>query len=206
MTREIRIYIEGGGDGRETKARLRQGFSAFLSQLRERARDRSIRWEVVACGSRESTFRNYKTALDSHPDAFNVLLVDAEAPVISDRPWEHLHRRDNWDNPGVEDKHCHLMVQCMEAWLIADREAIRGYYGQHFQENALPNNPDVEAVDKDRLIDALQNATRNTTKGKYHKTRHGPEILERIRSEEVRSKSQYCERLFHTLLVEIGPG
>ena len=206
MTREIRIYVEGGGDGRETKARLRQGFSAFLSQLRERARDQNIRWEVVACGSRGSTFRNYKTALDSHPDAFNVLLVDAEAAVISNQPWEHLRTQDNWDNPGVEDKHCHLMVQCMEAWLIADREAIRGYYGQGFQENALPNNPNVEAVDKDRLFDALQNATRNTTKGQYHKTRHGPEILEKVRSDEVRSKSRHCDRLFHTLLAEIAPG
>ena len=53
MTREIRIYIEGGGDGRETKARLQQGFSAFLSRLRERARDQRIRWEVERIRSEE---------------------------------------------------------------------------------------------------------------------------------------------------------
>jgi hypothetical protein len=204
VTREIRIYVEGGGDGRETRARLRQGFGVFLSSLRDRARDQRVHWRIVACGSRESTFRDYKNALDSHPGAFNVLLVDAEGPVTAAGPWEHLHARDNWQKPDVEDKHCHLMVQCMEAWLIADREAVSQYYGQGFRENALPSNRDVEAVDKQRVNDTLQTATRDTQKGAYHKTRHGPELLESIRPEEVQSKSRHCKRLFDTLSVELA--
>ena len=30
MVKEIRVYIEGGGDGKNTKALIRQGFSGFL--------------------------------------------------------------------------------------------------------------------------------------------------------------------------------
>ncbi|MEE8452221.1 MAG: DUF4276 family protein, partial [Thermoguttaceae bacterium] len=122
--------------------------------------------------------------------------------------WEHLKNRpgDHWDNPGVENEHCHLMVQTMEAWLIADREKFKEYYGQGFQENALPNNPNVEQIGKDTLEDALKRATRNTKKGEYHKTRHAPEILERIRLSEVATaeKAKHCKRLRDKLLDEIA--
>ena len=205
MIGEIRIYVEGGGDQKDTKARLRQGFGAFLGELRELARTKRIRWNIVACGGRRSTFDDFKTALRTHPEAFNVLLVDAEGPVHAASPREHLKSRpdDNWDNPGAEDRQCHLMVQTMEAWLVADRQKLREYYGQGFRDNALPNNPNVEQIPKETLARALQNATRDTSKGIYHKTRHAPAILEAIRSDEVRSKAPHCDRLYRTIRSEI---
>lgn len=201
MTREIRLYVEGGGDEGRTKRRFRQGFSAFLGELKERARAKRIRWEVVACGGRSSAYEDFCVAIQSHPDAFNVLVVDAEGPAAAGSPWEHLRRRneDQWNNPGVEDDQCHLMVQTMEAWLIADPERLADYYGQGFQESALPGNLNVEQIDKARLETSLNNASRRTKKGPYHKTRHAPEILETIRPAEVRRKAPGCERLFVTL-------
>jgi len=201
VTSEIRLYVEGGGDQKDTKARLRTAFGAFLEELRDRAREKRVHWSIITCGGRASTFDDYQTALRSHPRAFNVLLVDAEAPVSCDSPWEHLKSRpgDEWDNPGVADKHCHLMVQTMEAWLIADREKLREYYGPGFHENSLPNNPNVEEIAKDALEQALKKATHKTTKGPYHKTRHAPEILERIRPDEVKKRATFCRRLFDTL-------
>ena len=205
MTREIRIYIEGGGDYKETKAHLRRAFGEFLNELRDRARARRVRWETITCGGRGATFEGYCAALRSHPEALNLLVVDADGPVGTEGPWAHLRARpgDQWKNPGVDDKHCHLMVQTMEAWLIADRERLRAYYGPDFHENALPNNPNVEQIDKQELGRALHDATRNTKKGAYHKSRHAPEILERIRPDVVRQKAWFCDRLFRTLLAEI---
>jgi len=205
---EVRIYVEGGGgDQKETKARLRRAFGSFLIELRDRARDRRIRWSIVACGGRGSTFRDYKTALRSHPEAFNILLVDAEGPVTSDSPWEHLRSRtgDEWSNPGVDDKHCHLMVQTMEAWLVADRDKLSEYYGQGFRANALPDNRNVERIHKDALLRASDNATRDTSKRRYSdsKSQHGPDILHRVRPSEVRPRASYCERLFSTVAAEI---
>jgi hypothetical protein len=207
VTGEIRVYIEGGGHRPETKADLRRGFSTFLHDLRERAKSKRIQWTIVTCGSRSSTFRDYRIALKQHPNAFNVLLVDAEGPVAAASPWEHLKNRqeDQWHNPGVEDKHCHLMVQTMEAWLIADREKLAEYYGKGFQESALPATTNVEEIDKDKIAKALTRATRETKKGEYHKTRHAPGILETIRPSELRRKGRapFCDRLFRTLLAEM---
>ncbi len=103
-------------------------------------------------------------------------------------------------DPGCEDRECQLMVQCMETWLVCDSEILATYYGQGFRENALPKNADIESVAKDNILRSLKEATRTTkTKGAYHKTQHGPEILERIRADEVRGKAPACERLFAVL-------
>lgn len=140
---------------------------------------------------------DFKAALRTHPDAFNVLLVDAEAPVTLG-PWKHLEQRDGW-NPAAADEQCHLMVHCTESWLIADPEALAEFYGQGFLLNALPKTPDVEAVPKQRVAAALERATKETQKGRYHKIRHGPDLLARLNPARVRQRAQHCDRLFVTL-------
>ena len=132
MVSEIRIYAEGGGNGSESKAAIRQGFGQFFDPLRHLAQSHRIRWQVVACGGRNAAFDNFKIALRTHGEAFNVLLVDAETPV-SRTPWAHLLARDGWQSPPVDDEQCHLMTQCIEAWLLADRGALRKFYGAGFQ-------------------------------------------------------------------------
>lgn len=200
MVREIRIYLEGGGDGKNTKALIRQGFSQFLKPLVEIAKSKKIKWDITICGSRNNAFRDFKNALKSHPEAFNVLLVDAEAPVTKQSPWEHLKFRDNWDAPlGVDDSQCHLMIQAMEAWFIADVSTLKQFYGQGFKENAIPRNANVETIDKDSLEPSLKNATRNTTKGEYQKIKHASKLLELLNVAKVREASPYCDRLFTTL-------
>ncbi len=195
---EIRIYAEGGGDSRDTKAFLRQGFSAFLRDLNLMARDKRIRWQIVTCGGRNAAFDAFRTAQRQHPQAFNVLLVDSEAPVQM-TPWAHLQQRDAWAVDDVPDDCCHLMTQAMEAWFIADVEALADFYGAGFRENSIPRNPDVEQIAKTELETSLRDATRDTQKGEYHKTRHAWKLLEVIDTQIVRGASRHCERLFTTL-------
>lgn len=38
------------------------------------------------------------------------------------------------------------MVQCMENWFMADKECLALFFGQGFNVNALPNNPNIEAI------------------------------------------------------------
>lgn len=135
MVTEIRIYAEGGGDSRDAKAFLRQGFSAFLSSLNSGAREKRIRWHIVTCGARNAAFDAFRTARTQHPEAFNVLLVDSEAPVQT-TPWPHLHEQDGWATDGLSDDCCHLMTQAMEAWFIADVAALARFYGQDFHRVA----------------------------------------------------------------------
>lgn len=200
MVKEVRIYVEGGGDGKNTKALIRQGFSQFLKALIEVAKSNKIKWNIIMCGTRNNAFRDFKNALKDHPDAFNVLLVDAEAPVKLESPWQHLKLRDNWDKPsGVDDSQCHLMVQAIEAWFIADVETLKKFYGQGFKENSLAKSSNVETIAKDSLEPSLKTATRNTTKGEYHKINHASKLLELLDVTTVRQASPYCDRLFTTL-------
>ncbi len=202
MVKEIRIYVEGGGSG-EIRSQVRRGFSGFLKELRRLAQEKRIRWFLVACGSRNSTYDDFMMALRSHPDAFNVLLVDAEGPVNTD-PCQHLHSRDGWDMKDVADEQCHLMVQLMESWFLADMAMLKGYYGQGFNENPIPGRANVEEIPKDEVLSALEKATsRAEKKGRYHKTHHAPDLLEKLTASQVRSKAPHCERLFQTLIERI---
>ncbi|HYW18912.1 MAG TPA: DUF4276 family protein [Nodularia sp. (in: cyanobacteria)] len=191
MVKEIRIYIEGGGDGKNTKALIRKGFSQFLKQFK---------LNITICGSRNNALRDFRNALKSYPNAFNILLVDAEAPVTINSPWGHLKSRDNWDKPsGVDDSQSHLMVQAMEAWFIADIETLKKFYGKDFQYNAIPRTLNVETIDKINIERSLKAATRNTSKGEYQKIKHASKLLELLDVAKVRKASPYCDRLFTTL-------
>jgi hypothetical protein len=202
MTNEIRIYVEGGGDSKDGKAFLRQGLGTFLSGLRESARQKKIRWAIVACGPRDRAFEDFKIALDTHDGAFNILLVDSEATVQS-TPWQHLRTRDGWTKPDAEDENCHLMVQEMEAWFIADLPSLSAFYGRNFNAKSIPGG-NVESVSKQSLNDGLRDATRDTQKGEYHKIRHGCKLLEVIDAAAVRQASPHCNRLFATLESKIS--
>lgn len=200
---EIRIYCEGGGDGPNTKDPFREGMRKFLNELYEIAREKRIRFNLIICGGRATAYENFKTARQIHPQAVNILLVDAEAPV-TETPWEHLKQRDNWDDLGCKDEQCHLMVQVMEAWFMADPNALKTFYGQGFKANALPKNADVEKISKDTLAKSLKKAIRDTNKPEYHKIQHGAKLLGLIAPMKVRQKSRHCDRIFTTLSALMG--
>jgi hypothetical protein len=201
MVREVRIYVEGGGKS-DTKATIREGFSNFLQPLCDLARKRGIRWSITACGSRSSAFETFKTDLGTFSDAFLVLLVDSEVPVVSG-DWKHLQETDGWKSGKLRDDHCHLMVQTVEAWLIADPDALAGYYGQHFRGNVLAGPTDVEAIPKEQLLEKLKRATEKTQKGSYAKIRHCADLLGRLNPDRVRRRAGHCDLLFKTLESQI---
>jgi hypothetical protein len=196
--RGIQVFVEGGGAGKNATVPFRRGLGAFLGELREAARKRSLRWSIIPCGPRGRAFADFRRACRVDGDCFNVLLVDSEGPV-SASPREHLRQADGWPIEQAE-QHYHLMVQAMEAWIIADVEALRAFYGQGFRESAIPVGTDVEQIDKDRLVPVLERASRGTQKGSYHKIRHAGGLLARLSPDVVRQRAQHCERPFATLL------
>lgn len=187
---EIRIYVEGGGDDKTGKLAIREGFSRFFGH-------RQVR--VIPCGSRDQARDAFRFALKSHPEALNLLLVDSEERV-STTPWEHLLVRDRWERPsGASDEHCHLMVQTVESWLVADPDTLAAFYGQGFRRKSLPAHTDIEAVSKADVMKALDHATAPTQKGKYKKIAHCSALLARIDPERVRRRARHCDRLFRVL-------
>lgn len=195
----IAIYMEGGGDGNNSKAALRGGMEVFLAEIKDAYRARNWHWKLVCCGSRNEAYKRFQNQRSKRDPGITVLLVDSEASVDAN-PATHLAKREGWDLHGVDDDTIHLMVQTMETWIIADSDALRGYYGRGFRENPLPSHQNLEEVDKHDIAEGLNRATGGTQKGAYHKIRHARHLLQRIDPTTVRQRCGHCERLFTTLL------
>jgi len=198
---KVTIYVEGGGATSYSQSRCREGFAEYCKKV---APDSHLK--VVACGGRDQAFRHFEIeAGRAKTNNYCVLLVDSEGPVKHGAiPASHLHDRDGWDFAHLPSNQVFLMVQAMEAWFLADRDALANYYGQGFRRNALPGDEQhIEAIRKNDLVPSLENASSNTkTKGQYHKARHGFALLARIDPLKVEAGSLHAET-FHRFLREI---
>ena len=92
------------------------------------------------------------------------------------------------------------MVQVMESWFLADKDALEAYFGQGFRRQALPANPNVEQVSKQDVERGLERASDGTGKGRYRKGADSFGILERLDPAKVREGSCYAERFVQALL------
>ena len=193
------IYVEGGGNGRELKTKCRKGFSSFFGKTTLAGQMPKI----VACGSRQNTFKKFQIALAraANNDSI-VMLVDSEDRVDTGfNVWLHLKNRDDWFQPnGATDDHAHLMVQCMESWFLADKDTLANFFGQGFNGNTLPARDDIENIPKRDIEVSLERATRRSRKGNYHKGNHSFDILARIQPDRVTAASPYAKRLVQTLI------
>lgn len=91
-----------------------------------------------------------------------------------------------------------LMVRIMETWLIADRGALHRYFGPKFNENALAQWPDLEAVPKPTILNALEKATA-ACKTHYAKGRVSFELLSTVDPAEVEERCPHAHRLLTRL-------
>lgn len=190
----VKIYVEGGGNNRKLRNACRRGFTKFI----DKAGLGGDTPQIVPSGSRGDAYNNFRKALTG--EDYAILLVDAEGPVVEQGSWRHLKASDNWDRPaGASDDQCHMMVQAMESWFLADREALREYYGPAFQESALPQNQNVEQIGKQDVIDGLVRGARNTTRGPYKKGIQSYEILGNLDPEKARLASPYADRFVRAL-------
>jgi hypothetical protein len=214
----VKLYVEGGGDAAALKTACREGFSKFLGKAGLAGRMPRI----VACGSRADAYDSFCTAIRNGEAA--MLLVDSEAPMLAaaqdgdaasrkDRdqwlPWLHLQQRkgDGWDKPAhSDDLQCHLMVQCMEAWLLADRNMLKQFFGQGFKENALPAiTNSLERTGKQQIYTALATASRDCkTKSQYGKGGHSFKLLALTDPLKVIDASPWARRFIETLQTMMG--
>lgn len=202
----VKLYVEGGGDTAALKTACREGFTTFVTKAGLKNRPR-----IVACGSRRDAFDSFCTAIASGEEA--ILLVDSEDTVIAQnqqgqpdswQPWTHLKARtgDGWDKPaGAADTQCHLMVQIMESWFLADRDTLKIFFGQGFKENALPAASNaIESIAKPQVYNALAQATSNCkTKAAYGKGEHSFKLLTKIDPAKVTLASPWAKRFVDEL-------
>ena len=211
--KEIAIYIEGGGNTAQERAELRNGFDQLLDAQKQSARKKQLRWKLVPSGGRDAAYKDFTNATGQADDeTLCILLVDSETGLSAELPIsanetpeamkcrrladaqvrrDHVVNRDHWDLKNVPPERIHLMVRCMEAWIVADREGLAKYYlvkGVGFYVNALPARDNLEDEPKKSLYDKLQKATRDATKGEYAKIKHASKLLGLIDPKKVAAR------------------
>lgn len=196
----LRIYIEGGAkgqDSKEMKIRCREGFRRLVEKCGFGGRMPKL----IACGGRDATFDDFKTAHQNNPgNAYLALLVDSEEPVRDiEKTWNHLKARDNWNKPnGADDEQVLLMTTCMETWIASDRPTLQKHYGVNLKEVDLPALVDVEKRHRHDVQDALAKAT-SSCKNSYEKGKRSFEILAELSPKELRKFLPSFERFERVL-------
>ncbi len=157
---------------------------------------------ILACGSREDEHKDFRVAMkEGEASEVPLLVVDSEAPVRSNsRPWQHLRSHDNRDRPnGAEERHAHLMVQCMESWFLADVSTLESFFGPGFRSTNVSRRHNIEHIPKDDVFNQLESASRGSRKGAYRKGDHSFALLGLIDPEKVMARSPFAKRLIDTL-------
>jgi hypothetical protein len=201
----VTLYIEGGGDAPQLKARCRKAFNKFIEKMGFKGKMPKL----VACGSRRNAYEQFCTAVAQGKNA--LLLVDSEAPVVKTHEfnaWLHVQLRegDSWAMPAqATPESCHLMVECMENWFLADIPALQAYYGAGFKADKLPSvSQGLEKVSKQKVYQGLKQATQSTRKGSYSKGDHSFAILEQINPDKVTAASKWASHFKQRLQTEMG--
>ena len=193
----VSIYIEGGGDGAKLNQIFRTGWRDFFTSAGLTGRLPA----VVRCGDRANAFRRFLVAVrEAGDNELPVLLVDSEGPVKEGQStWEYLRDNDGWRPPaGADDNQAYLMVQAMETWLMADREALREYFGRGFNENRLPGQGDPELILQNTLEPSLKDASSGCGR-QYAKGTVSFEILGRVDAGKVEERCRHAKALLNYL-------
>ena len=203
VKRRVRVYIEGGAEGKSADSDFRRGWKKFLNELHELARARGYQsLEVVRGRGRRNTYERFvkhKQQVETRDDLC-VLLVDSETPVPDDSlVWDVVARRegDRWQRPAwATERHLYLMVHMVEAWLLTDQHALQQFFKRGFNLRVLPTT-NLEIRSKDEINGALKRATQHSSKGPY---RHGQahEVIEFVSPAGVKTL-RHGRRLFDCL-------
>lgn len=191
----VRIFIEGGGSGKASDEVFKEGWTKFFTAAGLAGRMPKI----VRGEGRSTTFRKFTTAR-RRADEILLLLVDSEGPVVaSHSAWQHLHNRDNWGQPNdAGDDSAYLMVQVMETWFLADRDTLRQFFGPLLNENHFRRWPNLEAVHKDTVYNALEHATRDCQK-QYRKGKISFQLLGEINPDIVAYACAHARQILQRL-------
>ncbi len=192
----IKIYIEGGGEGKDLDKRFREGWTEFFKKAGLPRMPRPVRGK-----GRTNTHDLFATAIRAkEKDVLPLLLLDSEDPVKEGHTaWQHLKFRDDMDRPaGALDNQAYLMVQVMETWFLADRENLQALFGSKFKTNKIPQWPNLEDVNKASILEALDAATQNCDK-KYEKGKISFKVLATTHPAQVEVSCPHAKALLDFL-------
>ncbi len=195
----VKLYVEGAGQTDFERAQCREAFSTFFAAVDGLAGKRP---RTKPCGGRQAAYDAFVIALKtSRQGELPLLLVDSEGPVTpGETVWQHLKTRDGWDRPdGAADDDAFFMAQVMETWFLADKEMLRNYFGQDFNEKHIRQWPSLEAVPKLTVYEVLEKTTAACKKKSYTKGTISFEMLKRLNPTKVENACPHAKKLLDRL-------
>ena len=156
MKKKKTLFIEGTKD--RSNGNLRQGFHKLLkSELK------GIMPKIIMGNGKSQAITKFKK---SNLSDFSYLLIDLDA--------NEVEKEKSLNESGLkkEEDFVFFMIQEMEAWFISQPEILDKFYDSKLK---LPNKNPKEIQNPASLLEQI---TKGTKKGKYHKVKHGTALLE----------------------------
>ena len=194
MVAEVAIHFEGHSN-------LRRGFHKLFEPHVNHARQQRIRFKLIAGGSRTEAVKDFLRSCKSQQSNLNVLLIDSEGPILDTASAiRSLRSQSFWDGSvACDDEQVNLMVQAMEAWFIADPQALINHFGRGFNIKALPTPQNAESVSPSDLTIAIRKGLRNSGRRRYDKVTDGLKLLQLVDHAKVGQYCQHFQRLMDYL-------
>lgn len=119
VKRCVRLYIEGGAEGRVSNGDFRRCWKIFLNEIHLLARQHGFHsLEVVRGKGRSNTYHKFTKHHSVYPDDLCAILVDAETAVPDGSClWDIVKNRqgDKWERPTwATESHLYFMVHYLE--------------------------------------------------------------------------------------------
>lgn len=110
-------------------------------------------------------------------DKFKNQPVTKKAYLLIDLDADETERETKlYENKlSIENESVFFMVQEMEAWFLSQPDILTNYYNYDFN-GKIKRSP----IDIPNPCNFLQEITRSTRKGSYHKIKHGVELLPKL--------------------------
>lgn len=156
------LFIEGTSD--DTNGDLRQGFHKLLAKKLLGSMPR-----IVMGDNTPQTIKKFVNC-KNHGFA----LIDLDSPESEKQTRVELH--------SLEGNDCvFFMIQEMESWFLSQPDILNDFYGC----NITKRIPQKSAKEIHKPAEFLMEITRHSKKGKYHKVKHGVELLKKLNASEL---------------------
>ncbi|MCD4820154.1 MAG: DUF4276 family protein [Candidatus Cloacimonetes bacterium] len=173
------LFIEGTKD--DTNGDLREGFSKLLSQKLSGNMPR-----IKMGNNLKSTTRVF---LNNKLSKIEYLLID-----LDEKKSEKKNKLREHCLYQQKDK-VFFMIQEMESWFLSQPEILDKFYGEILSKKI--NSETYQEIEKPAKF--LQKITINSKKRKYHKVKHGVELLKRLDANKLENSSSEFKNLITIL-------
>lgn len=182
MVRKI-LFIEGTKDDRN--GNLREGFHKLLEQKLKGNMPR-IKMGNGVIEAKKTFISNFS---NKNLSEYSFLLIDLDDC--------ESNKNKKIDEYQLNDYSSYIffMIQEMEAWFLSQPNILDDFYNDNISQKVTDKN----YKEFEDPAEYLQKLTKNSKRKKYHKVKHGVELLKRLNAHDLANNSTEFKELIKQL-------